>query len=122
MSDTLLSDEDFEAQLPTPVGYKLLIALPEVEKTFASGILKSEATLHQETVLSIVGLVLDIGGQAYKDPDRYPTGPWCKVGDYVIFRANTGTRIKVNGKEYRFLNDDSIDGVVSDPRGIARAA
>jgi len=122
MSDTPLSDEDFEAQLPTPVGYKLLIALPEVEKTFASGILKSDSTLHQETVLSIVGLVLDIGAQAYKDPDRYPTGPWCKVGDYVIFRANTGTRIKVNGKEYRFLNDDSIDGVVSDPRGIARAA
>lgn len=121
MSDTPLPDEQFEAQLPKPVGYKLLIALPEVDKTFASGIVKADTTIHQETVLSTVGLVLDMGAQAYNDAERYPTGPWCKVGDYVVFRTNSGTRIKVNGQEYRFLNDDSIDGVVSDPRGIARA-
>jgi co-chaperonin GroES (HSP10) len=116
-----LTDEELDAQLPKPVGYKVLIALPKVEEKFESGLLKAERTIQQEHVLSMVGLVLDMGEQAYKDPDRYPTGPWCKVGDYVLFRSNSGTRFKVDGVEYRFLNDDSIDGVVADPRGITRA-
>lgn len=116
-----LTDDELDAQLPKPVGYKLLIALPKVEEKFESGLLKADRTIQQEHILSMVGLVLDIGEQAYKDPDRYPTGPWCKVGDYVLFRSNSGTRFKVNGVEYRFLNDDSIDGVVADPRGITRA-
>ena len=116
-----ITDDELEAQLPKPVGYKLLIALPKVEETYESGLLKAERTIHQEHILSMVGLVLDMGAQAYQDPDRYPTGPWCAVGDYVLFRANSGTRFRVNGVEYRFLNDDSIDGVVADPRGITRA-
>jgi co-chaperonin GroES (HSP10) len=116
-----LTDDELEAQLPKPVGYKLLIALPKVEETYESGLLKAERTIQQEHVLSMVGLVLDMGAQAYKDPDRYSTGPWCQVGDYVLFRSNSGTRFRVNGVEYRFLNDDSIDGVVADPRGITRA-
>lgn len=116
-----LTDDELEAQLPKPVGYKILIALPKIEETYESGLLKADRTIQQEHILSMVGLVLDMGEQAYKDPDRYPTGPWCKVGDYVLFRANSGTRFKVNGVEYRFLNDDSIDGVVADPRGITRA-
>ena len=121
MSDITPSQEELEAQLPVPVGYKLLIALPKVEEKFESGLLKADRTIQQEHILSMVGLVLDMGEQAYKDPDRYPTGPWCKVGDYVLFRSNSGTRFKVDGVEYRFLNDDSIDGVVADPRGITRA-
>ena len=116
-----ITDDELEAQLPKPVGYKLLIALPKVEETYESGLIKAERTIQQEHVLSMVGLVLDMGAQAYKDPDRYPTGPWCQVGDYVLFRSNSGTRFRVNGVEYRFLNDDSIDGVVADPRGITRA-
>jgi co-chaperonin GroES (HSP10) len=116
-----ITDDELEAQLPKPVGYKLLIALPKVEEKFESGLLKAERTIQQEHVMSMVGLVLDMGAQAYKDPERYPTGPWCQVGDYVLFRANSGTRFRVDGVEYRFLNDDSIDGVVADPRGITRA-
>lgn len=116
-----VTDAEMEAQLPKPVGYKLLIALPQIEETFESGIIKASITTHQEQILSIVGLVLDMGDQAYTDPDRYPNGPWCKVGDYVMFRANTGTRFKVNGVEYRLMNDDSIDAVVADPRGVTRA-
>ena len=122
MTNTVsLTETEVEAQIPRAVGYKLLIAMPDVERSYASGIAKAETTVYQETVLSIVGVVVDMGEQAYKDPDRYPTGPWCKVGDYVIFRANSGTRIKANGKEYRFINDDTIDGVVDDPRGLTRA-
>ena len=116
-----LSDEELEAQLPKPVGYRVLIALPQVEETFEGGIIKAEKTLHEEKILTVVGLVLDMGDQAYADKDRFPNGPWCKVGDYVMFRANTGTRFRFNGVEYRIMNDDSIEAVVADPRGVTRA-
>jgi co-chaperonin GroES (HSP10) len=117
-----LSETEFEQQLPRPVGYKLLIALPKIEETFdGTGIVKADRTKYEEHLLTMVGLVLDMGSQAYMDPERYPGGPWCKVGDYVLFRSNTGTRFKVHGVEYRLMNDDSIDAVVNDPRGVTRA-
>ncbi len=116
------NEEEFEAQLPTPVGYRVLIAMPVVEEAFeGTELLKSVTTKHQEQVMSIIGLVVDMGEQAYSDPDRFPNGPWCKQGDYVMFRANTGTRFTVEGLEYRLMNDDSIEAVVADPRGIQRA-
>jgi co-chaperonin GroES (HSP10) len=118
---TPISDDQFEAKLPQPVGYRVLIALPAIDDTFASGLLKADVTKHQEAILSMVGLVLDMGAQAYADKDRFPTGPWCKFGDYVMFRSNSGTRFKFNGVEYRLLNDDSIEAVVADPRAISRA-
>jgi co-chaperonin GroES (HSP10) len=98
-----------------------LIALPQVEETFEGGIVKAEKTIHEEKILTVVGLVLDMGEQAYADKDRFPNGPWCKVGDYVLFRANPGTRFRVSGVEYRIMNDDSIEAVVADPRGVTRA-
>ena len=62
-----------------------------------------------------------MGEQAYQDKDRFPFGPWCKQGDYVMFRAHTGTRFRVGKQEYRLMNDDSIEAVVADPRAISRA-
>lgn len=118
---TALTDQELDEQLPKPVGYRLLIALPKVEEKYESGILKADKTMHEEFILTVVGMVVDMGEQAYSDADRFPTGPWCKVGDYVVFRANSGTRIKVHGQEYRLLNDDSIEAVVTDPRAITRA-
>jgi co-chaperonin GroES (HSP10) len=116
------TEDEFEAQLPMPVGYRVLIAMPVVEEAFeGSELLKSITTKNHEQVMSIIGLVLDMGEQAYSDPDRFPNGPWCKQGDYVMFRANTGTRFTVEGLEYRLMNDDSIEAVVADPRGIQRA-
>ena len=116
------NEEEFEAQLPMPVGYRVLIAMPVVEEAFeGTELLKSVTTKHQEQVMSIIGLVVDMGEQAYSDPDRFPNGPWCKQGDYVMFRANTGTRFTIEGFEYRLMNDDSIEAVVADPRGIQRA-
>ena len=123
MSDfqEIISDEELEAQLPKPVGYRLLVALPHVEETYEGGIIKSGKAMYEEKILSIVGAVLDMGEQAYADKDRFPNGPWCQVGDFVLFRANTGTRFKVAGVEYRLMNDDSIEAVVANPRGITRA-
>ena len=115
-------DEELEAQLPIPVGYHLLVAMPEVEEKYEdSSILKAVDVMNREAVMSIIGLVLGMGEQAYSDKDRFSTGAWCEVGDYVMFRANTGTRFNVRGAEYRLMNDDSIEAIVKDPRGVARA-
>lgn len=116
-----VTEEELEAQLPRPVGYMILVALPKIEEAYESGIIKSDRTRHEEYILSTMGAVVDMGEQAYADKDRFPTGPWCKVGDFVMFRPNTGTRFKVNGSEYRLMNDDSVQAVVADPRGIVRA-
>jgi len=114
--------KELEEAIPKPTGYHVLIALPNVEETFGdSGLVKASSTVREEYILSTIGLVLDMGDQAYNDKDRFPTGPWCKTGDYVMFRANTGTRFKLGKQEYRLMNDDSIQAVVPNPRMISRA-
>ena len=120
-TEVQLTEEEVEAQLPKPVGYMILVALPKVEEAYDSGIIKADRTRHEEYILSSMGAVIDMGEEAYADKERYPNGPWCKVGDFVMFRPNTGTRFKVNGAEYRLMNDDSVQAVVADPRGIVRA-
>jgi co-chaperonin GroES (HSP10) len=113
---------ELEAAIPKPTGYHVLIALPTIEETYGdSGIIKSNQALRDEYILSTIGLVLDMGEQAYNDKERFPTGAWCKPGDYVMFRANSGTRFKIGKQEYRLLNDDSIQAVVPNPRAISRA-
>ena len=117
----VVTDEEMEQQIPKPVGYRVLIALPTIEETYDSGIVKADRTLNEERILSTMGIVLDMGAEAYSDKERFPTGPWCKIGDFVMFRPNSGTRFRVNGQELRLLNDDSIEAVVPDPKGITRA-
>jgi len=117
-----VSDKDIDLQLPKPVGYRVLVALPKVEDKYeGTELLKTDKEKYFENVMSIIGAVIDMGEQAYSDKERFPTGAWCKQGDYVMFRANTGTRFKVNGNEYRLMNDDSIEVVIADPRGIQKA-
>jgi co-chaperonin GroES (HSP10) len=108
------------SQMPQPKGYKILIALPEPEKKTDGGILKARQTLHNEEVGSIVGFVLDMGPDAYANLDRFPTGPFCQKGDWVVMRSYSGTRFLVHGKEFRLINDDSVEAVVEDPRGIVK--
>ena len=111
-----------EKQIPKPVGYRVLVALPGIDETFGEGsIAKATQTMREEYILSMVGAVIDMGDQAYTDEARFPTGPWCKVGDYVMFRTNTGTRFRVGQQEYRMMNDDSIEAIVDDPGAISRA-
>ncbi len=108
-------------QLPEPQGYRILCAVPEVEETFESGIIKADTTRVVEEHSTVVLFVLKMGPLAYKDEARFPTGPWCKEGDFVITRAYSGTRIKIHGREFRIINDDTVEAVVQDPRGIKRA-
>ena len=106
--------------LPEPTGYKILISLPAAEEFTAGGIVKSGETIRSEQISSVTGLVVKLGPDAYKDKKRYPSGPYCKEHDFVMFRAYSGTRFTVYGEEFRFVNDDSIEAVVDDPRGIAK--
>ena len=118
----VLTDSEIDAQLPKPVGYRVLVALPQQQDTYeGSNILKTDTAKRLDHIMPIMGLVMDMGEQAYADKERFPTGAWCKQGDYVMFRSNTGTRFMVNGLEYRLMNDDSIEAVIADPAGIKRA-
>lgn len=109
------------SQLPEPKGYKLLIALPEIVETTEGGIIKSIKSQHEESISTVVGWVISMGTDAYANFTRFPTGPYCRVGDWVVFRAFSGTRIKIHGKEFRLINDDTVEAVVNDPRGVERA-
>ena len=113
--------EEKARQVPDPATYHLLCVLPEIDEQYESGLVKAGQTMHYEEVLSPVLFVVKVGPDAYKDEKRFPSGPSCKVGDFVLVRPNTGTRIKIHGKEFRIINDDSVEAVVQDPRGISRA-
>ena len=116
--------EEKARQLPEPRGYRILCAIPEVEKEFEDseiGLIKADATISYEERLATVLFVVALGPDCYADKDRFPTGPWCKQGDFVIVRPNAGTRLLIHGREFRMINDDSVEAVVQDPRGIKRA-
>ena len=113
--------EEKARQVPDPVSYYLLCVLPDIDEEYESGLIKAGQTMHFEEVLSPVLFVVKMGPDAYKDAKRFPSGPSCKVGDFVLVRPNTGTRIKIHGKEFRIINDDSVEAVVQDPRGVSRA-
>ena len=114
------SQEEKASQLPKPSGYRILCAIPEIEKEYDSGLIKADSTIHYEEVLTTVLFVVDLGPDCYKDESRFPTGPWCQKGDFILVRPNSGTRLVIHGREFRIINDDSVEGVVDDPRGIKR--
>ena len=117
--------EDKAKQLPDPRTFHILCVVPEAMQEYAdseAGIIKSSQSMHFEEVLTPVLFVVKLGPDCYKDTTRFPSGPSCKEGDFIICRPNSGTRLKIHGREFRILNDDSVEAVVEDPRGITRAA
>lgn len=114
------SVEEKAKQIPEPSTFHLLCVLPEIDEEYESGLIKAGQTVHFEELLSPVLFVVKLGPDAYKDEKRFPSGPSCKAGDFVLVRPNTGTRIKIHGKEFRIINDDSVEAVIEDPRGITR--
>lgn len=114
------SSEEKAKQIPEPSTFHLLCVLPEINEEYESGLIKAGQTVHFEELLSPVLFVVKVGPDAYKDEKRFPNGPSCKAGDFVLVRPNTGTRIKIHGREFRIINDDSVEAVVQDPRGISR--
>ena len=108
------------SQLPEPTGYKILIALPEVDEKTEGGIIKAQETMHLEEVGSIVGFVMKLGPDAYQDKKKFPNGAYCKEGDLILMRSYSGTRFSIHGKEFRLINDDSVEATVQEARGIRK--
>lgn len=122
--DEAADDMAKASALPSPTGWKLLCVVPEVEQKIAGtslDLVRDTATMRQEEHATTVLFVLRVGPDAYKDPAKFPNGAWCKEGDFVLVRTYTGTRFKIFGKEFRLINDDQVDAVVADPRGLTRA-
>jgi co-chaperonin GroES (HSP10) len=114
------SNEEKATQLPKPSGYRILCAIPEQEKEFESGIAKADETMRIEETLTTVLFVVDLGPDCYTDKTRFPGGPWCKKGDFVLTKPYAGSRLVIHGREFRIINDDTVEAVVDDPRGIKR--
>lgn len=112
--------EEKASQLPRPSGYHILCAIPEIEKEYESGLVKADETVRNEEILTTVLFVVDLGPDCYKDASKFPSGPWCKKGDFVLVRPNSGSRLVIHGREFRLINDDTVEGTVDDPRGIKR--
>ena len=115
--------EEKAKQLPKPTGYRILCAIPEAEKQFEEseiGLMKADETMRNEETLTTVLFVVELGPDCYKDTTKFPTGPWCKQGDFVLVRPYAGSRLVIHGREFRIINDDTVEGIVDDPRGIKR--
>jgi len=112
--------EDRAKQLPDPSGYRILCGIPEIEEKTAGGIFKADETKKYEELTTPVLFVIKIGPDAFKDEKRFPSGPWCQKGDFILTRPHAGSRVKIHGREFRIINDDSVEAVVEDPRGISR--
>ena len=113
--------EEKAKQLPEPSGYHILVTIPESEDKYESGLIKADETRRFEEALATVFFVIKMGPDCYKDATKFPTGPWCNEGDFILARPNSGTRLKIHGREFRLINDDTVEAVVADPRGISRA-
>jgi len=120
IGSTTKTAEEKARQLPQPTGYKILCAIPDIEEEYESGLVKAETTIRHEELLTTVLFVVALGPDCYKDKAKFPTGAWCKVGDFVLTRPHAGSRLVIHGKEFRMINDDSVEGTVQDPRGNKR--
>ena len=117
-------DDEKATSLPDPTGWKLLCIVPDVSEKLDGtdlDLVKPTSFMKQEEHATTVLFVLKVGPDAYKDQAKFPNGAWCKEGDFVLVRTYSGTRFKIFGKEFRLINDDQVDAVVQDPRGITRA-
>ena len=105
-------------KLPQPTGWRLLILPFKMNDKTKGGIYLGESTLEKQQVASQCGNVLAVGPDAYGDKERFPDGPWCKVGDWVMFARYAGSRIKIEGGEVRLLNDDEVLATIKNPEDI----
>ena len=107
-----------KAKLPQPTGWRLLVLPFKMKEKTKGGLVLAETTLEKQQVGSQVGLVMAMGPQCYKDKERYPEGPWCKVNEWIMFARYAGSRIKIEGGEMRLLNDDEVLATIDSPEDI----
>ena len=121
VQETQLDAEQKAKQLPEPKGWRILCMVPHIEAKYEGGIIKADSTTAREELTTHVLFVVELGDMAYADKEKFPTGPWCKKGDFVLTRPYAGTRVRIHDREFRLINDDTVEGVVSDPRGFSHA-
>ena len=107
-----------EENLPQPTGWRLLVLPFKMKDKTKGGLVLADSTLEKQQVASQCGLILAMGPQCYKDKERYPEGPWCKVGEWVMFARYAGSRIKIEGGEISLLNDDEILATIKSPEDL----
>ena len=118
--ESVQEDKSLRDQLPIPTGYRLMI-LPFVQKqTTKGGILLATQTLEKERLATNVGFIISLGDDAYKDEVKFPNGPWCAEGDWIIFGRYAGARIKIDGGDLRLLNDDEVLAVIGEPEDVSQ--
>ena len=108
-------------KLPQPTGWRLLVMPFQVKEKSEGGIIIAQEALDRARAAVQVGYVLKLGPLCYGDKERYPTGPWCKEKDWVIFARYAGSRMEIEGGEIRMLNDDEILGTIEDPKDLIHA-
>jgi co-chaperonin GroES (HSP10) len=104
--------------IPQPTGWRIAILPYRGAKTTKGGIVLADETRQRTQLATNVGYVLKVGALAYADESKFPHGPWCNPGDWVIFGRYAGSRIQIDGGEIRLLNDDEVLGLVNDPEDI----
>ena len=105
-------------QLPNPSGYRMLVLPFTPKEKTKGGIIFSQESLDKARIATNCGYVLKLGPLCYHDKDKFPTGPWCKEKDWVIFARYAGSRLPIEGGEVRLLNDDEVLGTVKDPESV----
>ena len=107
-----------KSQLPVPSGWRLLVLPFSPREKTKGGILIAQESLDKLRIATNCGYVLSMGPLAYHDREKFPTGPWCKTGDWVIFARYAGSRLPIEGGEVRILNDDEVLGTIKDPESV----
>ena len=113
--------EEYLKLLPTPVGYRLLVRPYQPKEKTKGGLYLTEKTLETQQLTTVVGMVVKMGDLCYKDKEKFPTGPWCKEGQFIVYGRYSGARFKTKYGEHRILNDDEILGVIEEPEDFLQS-
>jgi co-chaperonin GroES (HSP10) len=116
--EKIKEDKSLLDKLPNPTGWRMLVLPHAGASKTKGGILLSDSTLETIQMTTVCAYVLKQGDLCYKDKEKFPNGPWCQAGDWVIFGRYAGARFKIDGGEVRILNDDEIIARVDDPNDI----
>ena len=110
--------EEYLKLLPKPVGYRILVRPYQPKQKTKGGLYLTEKTLETQQLTTVVGLVVKMGDLCYKDKEKFPTGAWCELGQFVVYGRYSGARFKTKYGEHRILNDDEIIGTINKPEDI----
>ena len=116
--DPSLIDKSLKERIPSPTGWRIVVLPYKGKAKTSGGVYLPDQVIETNEISTTVGYVLKVGDLAYKDKQKFPTGPWCKEGDWIMFARYAGSRFKIEGGEVRILNDDEILASILDPEDV----